>query len=170
MRQQESKLSRQLQAKVLSEEETAGLIYSQWLPVAVHVALTVPSLRTAAKIAQRLGVSTEMVEASLRLLERTGLAEHHQNAWVTGKANVYLDSTSPWIHRHHVNWRARSLAQLEKFGAADNVHDTSVMSLGEADIPRVKKILTHAVAQTRSVIQKSDCDDIHVLNVDFFRV
>jgi len=157
----------QLDEKISPEDES--ILYSSWHYVAVHMAVLIPNLRTVPAIAEYLGISTGRVREVLETLLRTGLVQEVKGELRIGQQRVHLGHDSPLIFKHHTNWRLQALASLDRHRLSD-LHYSSVVTIGEKDVPKVREILVRAIEEVRQTIRPSKDDALYCYCLDWFSV
>ncbi len=143
--------------------------YRSWLFAAIHIMLSVPKFRAADAIAKHLGVPTDTVINCLDFLRANGLAKGTNSNLEIGAARIHLSKESPYLAKHHTNWRIRAVTTLD-LPRAENLHYSSVISLSRQDALRVREIFLKAIESTEPILQKSKEEDVFCLAMDFFQV
>lgn len=154
------------------ESEQEAVYYSSWQYAAIHVLLSVPSLQTPDALSKSLSISRDRIDKILEFLCQTGLAKYSDGRFEIGPQHLHLASDSPFIMRHHVNWRTRVATRLETEGTAkaSDLHYSSVVTVGAKDVDRVREILTRALAESIEVIKTSPEESGAILNIDWMKI
>ncbi|MGK5082379.1 DUF4423 domain-containing protein [Bdellovibrionota bacterium FG-1] len=152
----------------LSNEDRA-IYYSSWHVAAIHVMLSISAFQTPRAIAQHLGLSHEIVEKHLKFLESIGLALREGERFRIGNARIHLAAESPWISKHHANWRMRSLQSLD-LPSKNDLHYSSVITLSESDVAKIREILLAALEKAEPIVRKSAEETTYSLCLDFFKI
>lgn len=153
-------------AAVTAHGQAPDFYYSSWHYAAIHVGTSSPNLRTPQALSKAISLPIQEVEAALDLLFKSKLVSKTNNAYQYAGGNVHLPDSSPWTRVNHLNWRNRSLFNLEK----QSVHYTSVFSLSEEDYARISELLLEAIERSRKVIGKSPSDILSCCCVDLFKL
>lgn len=149
-------------------EVDQSLYYSSWHYAAVHIALTIPGLRSPAALAQFFNAPEAKIREVIDFLLRTGLAElNEQGELTTGTKSIRLGNDSPNILRHHTNWRLYAIESLEREASSD-LHYSAVVSLSYRDALQVKDRLLEHLKEILTTIKASAEEELCVLNIDFF--
>jgi uncharacterized protein (TIGR02147 family) len=143
--------------------------YSAWYYAAVHILLTIPEYRSRDRIARHLGLAPEQVSQALEFLEAAGLAVRSGSNFRAGDANLHVGDDSPMMRLQHEHWRLRAIHALDRTDR-EELHYSSVISLAEEDLPRVRKILLEAIRQIREVVRPSPEEVAYCYLLDLFRV
>ena len=153
------------------ENEVLATFYSQWFYSGVRIASSLPNCRTPSSIATKLGLPLSVVEHVLRFLLQTGLCmNNEQGDVVVGPKNTHLDSKSPFIPRHHANWRLKAMENLGTTPAKEFLAYSGLMSLSKKDAARIRASLTDEIERTVEAVQPSPAEELYCLNLDWFRV
>jgi uncharacterized protein (TIGR02147 family) len=150
-------------------EPNQAIYYGSWHYAAVHMATTIPRLRTRAAIGRSLRISARKLSEVLEFLTATGLVRLDGGHYLPGSTQLHLSKDSPQIHRHHANWRTHALAAMHSEHAADNIHYSSVSSLSASDAVKIKALLTQAISDAVKVIKDSPEEQLFGIGLDFFR-
>ena len=151
----------------LSASDRALLYYARWVYSAVHVLLTVPTLRTPEALAKHLDLDRAEINEALERLEQIGLAEKEGAKWKVKQMSLHAPQGAAAADIHHRNWRVKALG-LSEAGKKNLVRYTSVHSLSAKDLGKVREILDQAIRQTRDVISPSPEETGACLLVDYF--
>jgi uncharacterized protein (TIGR02147 family) len=160
-------LTKRLGAENSLSKEDQSIYYSSWQYAAVHMALTIPHLRTASAIAAKLGIAAVKVVEILDFLCSNGLAARNGANYTVGKSSIRLGKESHNILKHHTNWRARAVDSLDRETISD-LHYSGVVTLSREDILRIKDKILDFISKTVSEIRASEEEEICCLNLDFF--
>lgn len=163
-------LKNRLQVKEVLSREAQAIYYSAWYYTAVHMALTIGTSQTKEEIASRLGLSIKRVSEVLEFLVSVELAQVVARGYTTGTARLHLGSDSPFISRHHVNWRMEAARALDQETNTEALHYSSVVTLNEADFTRIKSQLIKAIESAKAVIRDSPAQKICAFNMDWFEL
>lgn len=118
----------------LSEQEVLEF-FSRWSIVAVHIAATIPRLKTRAAIAEALAVEPSLVKDALDFLIAKGLLEEKNGRLEPGPTKLFVGKDSAILKMHHANWRQKAIQYLDRDKADENVHFTAVYSVSAVDAP-----------------------------------
>ena len=160
-------LTKRLGEKAVLSAESQSVYYSSWVYAAVHIALTVPELRTREALATYFHLPRQKVTEALEFLVSAGLAAPDGAAYRVGESHVRLGNDSHNIVRHHANWRTQALEALDREQLAD-LHYSGVVSLSRADVTKVKDLLLETVKNAQAIVKDSREEELCVMNLDFF--
>ena len=155
------------QSHELTTEQRA-IFYSSWIYVAVFVATAIDDGQTQDQIAKTFQLSRAKAEEILSFLVQTGICEKKAARFCMGKAVVYVPNDSPFVVKHHTNWRMRAIQKMDQ-RSDEEMFFSSPMSISKSDFPRIREIFAKAIQQTLQICQTSPAEEIVCLNIDFFK-
>jgi uncharacterized protein (TIGR02147 family) len=129
--------------------------YLAWYWSAIHVALSVPQLQTAAALSRRLGLSLDLVQDCLATLRELGLAKKTGHQWQILTPDLHIQRESPLSHAHHSNWRAKAIQDLQERGDQGRFHYTAVKTVTRADADRIKQLFVSCCESSRQIARES---------------
>ena len=159
-RQLDEKLNRRLvltdrlkMKDALSPEEQAQY-YSSWIYAAVHIALTIPELRSRDKLALQFGLTKKKTDEVLEFLIGCGIIGSKADNYALQKTRIALRSDSPNISKHHSNWRQRAIVSLDH-DQTDDLHYTAVFSLSREDARQIRDQVLELLNEQRKLVADS---------------
>lgn len=151
---------------VLTEQQKA-IFYSSWDYLAIHMALTIPELRTREALSHYFHLSVERVDKVLEFLVSCGLASQNKNKFETGVQVIRLGKESPHILQHHSHWRHQSIESLVRETERD-LHYSAAVTLSKEDVLKLKERILDQIKENIGVIRESPAETVYVFNLDFF--
>jgi uncharacterized protein (TIGR02147 family) len=155
-------------ARTLSAEHRATF-YSHWCYSAVRLASSLPELRDAPAIAERLQLPLALVDATLEFLTAAGLIAHDGERYQLVAKRTHVSPTSPLAAAHHRNWRTQAMHRYERMTRRDFAF-TSPISLSRSDALRIRELLVEAVASVTKIVEPSECETLALLNIDWLEL
>lgn len=137
-----------------SEADAQSEYYSSWKFAAVHIATTVPGLRTSAQIAKRLRLEPREVETTLRKLKNWGFVELPKQEWVTTKKLVHLPDDHFMNPTNHRNWRTKNLELFER-EAKRGVMYSAIYSMNRRDFDVLRDMIYRFLGESRKLVAAS---------------
>lgn len=151
------------------DESNQHIYYSAWYYAAIHVMLSIPAFQDPDRIADYLRLPLDLVFDVIEFLMETGLANRVGDKYQTGQTSIHLSKNSVQVKRHHSNWRNQAINSIDR-GSQESMHYSNVLSMGNKDVEKVRKIITDAVEEARKIIRVSPEERIQILNIDFFKL
>jgi DNA-binding MarR family transcriptional regulator len=162
-------LKKKFQAKETLSEADLAIFYSSYQYSAVLNALTVPGLRARDVMAKQLQIEPRRLAEVLKFLEQSGLVRFDKGEPVEVRNWLHVSDNRALIARDHNNWRLYSIRAFER-NDPNNLHYSSVITLSENDVFRVKKLFLQALEDARAIIKPSKEEKLCSLLLDFFEV
>jgi uncharacterized protein (TIGR02147 family) len=160
-------ISQRLGQKAGLTQEQQATYYSSWHFSAVHVALTIPSLRRREAIAHHLRISLKKVDEVLKFLVAAGLAQTNGLDYATTEVQIHLGNDSHNIVKHHSHWRQQALESLDREELSD-LHYSTVVSLSRQDVFNIKNRLLEEIKAAQAIIKDSPEEELYAYTMDFF--
>lgn len=162
-------LTKRLGPKEVLSEIHQATYYSSWLYAAVHIALTIPELRTREALSQYLSVPLRKITETLDFLVSTGLVQETSSGFSVAQAQIRLGNDSKNILKHHTNWRLQAAESLDWEQISD-LHYSGVVSLSREDIIKVKNIFLDSIKSAQAVIKDSPEQELCAIAIDLFNL
>ncbi len=169
LKKSQGDLAERIKAPTLQAGSYEALYYSTWLFSALHIVTRLRSCRTAAGAAAYLGIPEDLVRGYLSALEDIGLVKEERGQWHSLAGNLHLPKASPYLWRHHQNWREAALREAQA-PEDSSIHFTSVHSLSLRDSEKVADLLRELIVKSRQLIEPSQDEVVTSLCIDYFTV
>ena len=153
-------------ANKLSDEDKTTY-YSAWYFSAIHMALSVPDLRTKNALKDFFNLSAQRVNQAIDFLLSVGLVQQKGDSYSMGGASIRLGNDTSLILRHHANWRTQALESLERELMTD-LHYSGVFTLSKSDVLKIKDIMLEQLKSNLEIVRESKEEEVYVMNLDFF--
>lgn len=150
----------------LSEKDQA-IYYSSWEYNAIHMAVTIPRLRTKESLARAFAISEDKVNHCLEFLLQTNLIKRSGDLYLSGTSENYLQKSSPFVRQLHLNTRVQAMRSLDREKIED-AHYSAVFTLSSKDVVRIKKLINESLAEVVGIAKDSKEEHICGLAIDFF--
>lgn len=167
LQQQSRKIGKRVgRDKELTDEQKA-IYYSSWIYTGIRNLSAVPEFGQAEAVAKALKLELPIVNRVLRFLLETGLCKEVDGALTYAVANTHLDSDSPFVNKHHQNWRFQAIQHMER-RSEDDLFYTAPMSLSRAAADDIRKLLPTVIQSILKVSGPSPSETVACLNIDWF--
>jgi len=160
-------ISQRLGHKATLTQEQQSTYYSSWHFAAIHVALTVPELRTKESIKRYLRIPSKKVDEVLKFLLEAGLAKTDGREYLTGEVQIHLGHDSHNITKHHSHWRQQALESLDREELSD-LHYSTIVSISREDVLRIKNRILEEIKANQAIIKDSPEEELFAYTADFF--
>lgn len=154
--------------KDLTESEQA-IFYSDWYYSAVRLLTSISGFKNAEAIAVKLALPRTTVGKVISFLIESGLCVLRGDALEMGPKRTHIAKDSAFIRAHHRNWRLRSMQKLDIAEQAD-LFFTAPLTVSTSDADRLRRRLLDLIAEAGAIVDPSSPEEMHCLNIDFFKM
>lgn len=151
------------------EEADRSWYYGSWLPAAIHIATTIPTLRTVNRLSEALLISPEKTLEILEHLEVIGLIKKEGAEYYPGTQVIRIGKDSQQLLKHHTNWRLQAMQSFDR-EKINELHYSGVVSLSSADVTKIKDRLLGSIKDNIDLIKDSKEEELFCLTIDFFNL
>lgn len=151
-----------------SEKEQA-IYYSNWFYSAVRLGISIPDLGSPSRIAEKLRLEPEEVVRILGFLLDHHLLVQTKNGYELGPQVTHVGADSPFVNKHHSNWRVKSLQAMDK-RIEKNLFYTGPMALSKQAAKDIRSRLVSVIELSTQMARDSKSEELMCLNLDWFRV
>lgn len=141
--------------------------YSSWYYAAIHVIISLEKIQNNEQIAEALGLPLTTVNEALEFLVEIGLVKIQGKQYRQGETNLYLDATSPFINKHHTNWRIRAIQALDHKDRK-KFNYSGVITCSHKDVEKIQETMIQALQSIRSIVKDSKDETLLVYTMDLF--
>lgn len=167
MQEQSKKIGTRVpRTRELSDEQKA-IFYSSWLYSGITNLSALNSFNDAQVIADHLKIEARSVQKIIRFLLEIGMCKEVDGKIKNGTTAIHVDRESPFVNKHHQNWRIKAISQMENSSDSD-VFFTSPMSLSVEASDEVKKMIVNFIQSVMSISGPSQSEKVSCLNIDWF--
>jgi uncharacterized protein (TIGR02147 family) len=150
--------------------EDQSIYYSSWHYAAIHIAVTIPTLRTREAIAEFFKLPLFKVSSVLEYLLNTGLIKQDASGkYETGNSRIRLGNDSHNILKHHTNWRNQAIDSLDRETPFD-LHYSAVLSISASDRIKIKDMIMDALKKQLVIADASKEEELYSYCIDFFNL
>lgn len=150
-------------------KEDHSIYFSSWMYAAINIAVAIPDGDTKTAIAKNLKLPMNKVIEVLDFLVSRGLLKQSGDRFSVGDIHLHLANTSSMITKHHNNWRLKAMESVD-FEHKNELHYSSVVTISQSDLPKIKKLLVNTIDDARKIFDPSKPEEIYSLCLDFFQV
>jgi uncharacterized protein (TIGR02147 family) len=152
--------------KELSEEQKA-IYYSSWLFTGVRNLTAISGKNDVDALAQHLHLEPAVISRILRFLIENGLCREENGELTYGPASTHIDKDSPFVNKHHQNWRLKAIQNMDAKSDED-IFFTSPMSLSKEAAVEIRKLLPTFIQGLMKISSPSTSEVAACLNIDWF--
>lgn len=150
-------------------EENKAVFYSHWYYSAIRLGASIPKLGSVSALANYLDLDRALVSRIIDFLLKNKLIVTHKNGFDMGPSVTHTGHDSPYVNRHHVNWRLQALKSMESTND-NNLFYTGPMVLSDSLAKEIRKTLIDLIDKTTKKVGPSASESLKCLNIDWFSV
>lgn len=148
---------------------TLGVYFSTWIYSAVHLLTSNPNYQKPEPIAERLQLPITKIKECLLFLVNSGFVDHSGKNYVFKRGSFHVAKDSPLqaaVQSSRRELAARSIA----INPLESMHFSSLFTIDEADLAKIKEIFTRSIEKSHKVIHGSGTRKLACLCVDLFEI
>lgn len=152
----------------LSTEDQA-IYYSKWYYSCIHVMVSIPELRTKSALVEYLKLPANIISDALAFLETRGLLICEGDKYKIGPRHLHLPQESPYINKHHANWRLHALQAMD-VPKKNDLHYSVVVTLSHDDVEKIRARIMDLIQENMKTIRDSKEECTLAMCFDFFQI
>ena len=130
IREKQLNLRDRLNQKKKMEEKDQAEFFSAWYYVGIWLATALPDGKTPEEIANFYSLQLGLVTQVLRFLSNMGKVTEQNGKYFANMDSVFVGKESPFLYRHHINWRLKCMEKYYSLEKEDLVF-TNPISLSK---------------------------------------
>lgn len=162
------RISKRLKKDAELNDEQKAIFYSSWMYSGVRNLSALEQFHDVTSISQRLNIPISSVSQVVDFLVTHGLCKIQNDKLTYGPAYTHVASDSPFVMKHHQNWRVRGL-QMMDLVEDKNLFYTCPMSLSKETAEEVRSMLVSFVQEVWKKVGPSPSEEVYCLNFDWFK-
>jgi uncharacterized protein (TIGR02147 family) len=167
LQQQSQKIGKRVpRTKELNDEQKA-IYYSSWFYTGIRNLTAIPKFQMANSIADHLRCDPQIVVQILKFLLDNGLCKEENGHITYGPAHTHVDKESPFVNKHHQNWRFQGINTMERKKDSD-IFFSSPMSISKGAAEEIRKMIPTFIQNVMKIAGPSDSETARCLNMDWF--
>lgn len=169
LKEQGAKLAAHVVQDHKMDDTTRAVYYSTWMYSALRLLTSIEDFQSADAIAKRLGITRAAAVQMLRFLVDHQLCLEKDGRYTAGPQRTYLEPGSPFIGRHHLNWRMKAMQKVDTLTEQEMMF-TSPLAISREDFEAIRKDLSAMIQKALGRVKESKSESLFCLNVDFFEI
>jgi hypothetical protein len=157
---------RVIRDRVLTEEENA-VFYSNWTYSAIHLLSTLAKPLTFEEISKRLNLPLGRTREILDFLIQIQMVFEKNGRFVSGAVVTHLEKKSPFLVKHHSNWRLKAIQAAETLSDEELMYSGN-FSISKKDFDLLREVLIKTIQEFIAIVKPSPAEDIAQFNLDLF--
>lgn len=163
------KISSRIKKDIELSDEIKSIYYSSWVHIGIRLLSALEQFHDPQAIAERLNLPPKVVSKSLEFLLENNLCKRAGGKISHGPTRTHVDADSPFVVKHHQNWRVRGFTQMDQFNES-NLFFTGPMALSVEAAEEIRKLLPNVIDQVMKISGPSNSEKVCCLNLDWFEV
>jgi uncharacterized protein (TIGR02147 family) len=168
LRQDALKLSSRIAHERSLTDSERAIFYSSWIYSAIHLFTSTHKNGVALEeITARFNLSRFKATEIIQFLVSTGLCTEQSGRYSLGVQSTFLAQGSPFLTRHHSNWRMKAIQKSENISEEEMMYSGQV-SLSRKDFESIREQLVTSLKNILRQVEPSPAENIASLNIDWF--
>lgn len=169
LRNRSLNLQRRLGTQNKLSNEDRGIYYSSWIYVAVRLLTAIGRFQTVEALSKELQLPIGKVRKIVDFLVGRGLCIEENNKIKYGSIETYLESSSPHVLQHHLNWRKKTQEKLESI-AEDDLIFTFPVVISDSDAKKIREKIVQLIEAIKNISDPSPSEELYSLNIDWVKL
>ena len=169
LQKEQNKISSKIASYETVTLEDQVQFYNSWMYVAIHILCAVPEYQSRKALREYFRLSTKAIDPFVDFMVRNGIIKEKEARLEQGSTRVHLPKGSPFLIKHHANWRMKAIQSFD-YEREQDLHYTLVMSLSQKDVERMKQIVFEAISRTDQLLKETGDEVVYALGIDWFRI
>lgn len=166
---EQSKISNRVTTHDTIPLHEQAIFYNSWIYVGIHILCAVPEFQTRRALANRIRIPAAQLNSIIDFMLGQGMIREDGDKIVQGPSRVHLPKGSPFLVKHHSNWRMKAIQSFD-YERENDMHYTMVMSLSKKDVAKMQEFILELVSNTDTLIKTTGDEIVYSLCVDWFQV
>lgn len=150
-------------------EEAKFQFYSKWYYSAIRLSTLLPGCTNSQDIAKHLRLPFAQTQEVVDFLLKYGLLKQEKNQLKIGPQRTHLSEDSPYVSRHHLNWRLKGIENMEHLKHSE-IFYTSPMTISQETMETIKVMILKFISEMSTHVKDAKDEKLVCLNIDFFDV
>lgn len=153
--------------KSLNDAERA-VFYSSWIYSATQLFCSLSEDgKSLEEIIEKFDLPRPRMIEIVNFLTKSQLIVSKNDKFVPGVQSTFLESGSPYLIKHHANWRIKAIQKSETI-SENELMFTSSVSLSKKDYEKLREELVSYIKNFLEKVHKSPAENLAHLNIDWF--
>jgi uncharacterized protein (TIGR02147 family) len=144
-----------------------SIFYSSWLYPTIHLLTTLDKKIRFEEICQKLSLSEGKTREILDFLIEIQMVVETDGLFYSGPASTHLEKNSPFLVKHHTNWRLKAIQASETLSDQELMYSANI-SVSRKDFEAIREEFMQVIQRFVGTVGASPAEDIAQFNLDFF--
>lgn len=150
----------------LSDEEKMQF-YSSWMYSAIRILSALPEMSNSKTISDRLNIPLGLTNEVINFLLEKNLCVMDNNKLTYGTYRTHIGKDSPFVVKHHQNWRIKGFQSME-LRRDEDLFFTQPMALSKNAAEKIRLMLPGIIEQLHAISGPSESEVVRCLSMDWF--
>ena len=161
-------LEKRIKAKDGFPSEVINEFYSSWAYAGTWGLIALEQYHSPEALAERLHLPVAKVKRILDFFLREKMAEYADGKLRLTSASVHIGKGSPFLTKHHTNWRLRAVDQLTYHDRASDLFFSGPLHLSQELADQIREELPAFIESIIKRVVPSPSEVVRCLNIDWF--
>lgn len=166
--EQAKKISRRVKKDTELTDQQKAIYYSSWIYTGIRNLSALDRFHEATTIAERLNITPAVAAKVIDFLLEHNLCRKEGGKLSYGHQYIHLDSDSPFVGKHHQNWRLKGFQSMDQYNE-NNLYYTCPMSLSREAAEEIRKLLPKVIEEVLKIMKPSTSEETYCFNMDWFK-
>lgn len=153
----------------LESDADSAMFFSHWYFAAIKIIISIPGKNKPEAIASELNISLAQVNKTLEFLVSTGQLTYKNGDYFQGPSKIHIGEDSPYVSRHHINWRVKALEKIGNF-KEDDFCVTMPANISLKDAKKLRQLLVDTVDRCVNTVDNTKPEALFCLNIDWVKL
>ncbi|MDZ4661010.1 MAG: TIGR02147 family protein [Pseudomonadota bacterium] len=167
--EQSQKLENRVPKNIEISAEAKAIFYSAWYYSGARLASSLVQNDSVDDIAKTINVDRAKVAQVIEFLLANDLCVAKNGRIKEGPQFTHLTADSPFVAKHHTNWRLKSINAMERPKSGSELFYTLPMSLSQDLTLKIRTQLLNLIEDVTKQIKDSRLETLYCMNIDWFR-
>ncbi len=165
--EQARKVEKKMKKDMELDEATKGEFYSSWMYSGIRLLTDLESCGNVGAISERLSIPKNVVQKIVDFLVESKLCKITSGRLLPGPARTHVGKSSPFVNKHHQNWRLKSIESMEMKNE-DDLFFTGPMALSKKAAEEIHHRLVKIASEMLEISGPTKSETVKCLNIDWF--
>lgn len=163
------KLSERIETERKLSDQESSIFYSTWLYSAIRLSCSIGDGLTIDEISEKLQIPRSQVLNAIEFLRNSGFVKQSGPRFEIGTQYTHLGQGSPYLSRHHSNWRVKALQKIDHLTSHELMY-TAPFSIAEKDFADLREHMVGVIQEFLKKVKASEGETVACFNLDLFKL
>ena len=141
--------------------------YSSWMYSAVRILSALPEVGNAKAISQKSNIPLALTNEVIDFLLEKNLCVQKNNRITYGPHRTHVGKDSPFVIKHHQNWRLKGFQSLE-LRRDEDLFFTQPLAMSVEAAEKIRLMLPGIIEQILAISGPSESEVVRCFNMDWY--